>query len=182
MMDEDSRIVLHIELDERSLSILVQSLFSAWMLAFLFEGQVFYSLAESFGFAPTTTVFCGVAANFGGLLLGGSFAKTKKAAKRLFLYSFLFFIAVSMIFFFPPSILWTVGIITASFMAGSCVAAWGFYLRSGTPKNERIKTVADMLILSNVLMILLNTVAIHISPRVGLALSIIPLLARLRWP
>ncbi len=176
MMDEDSRIVLHIELDERSLSILVQSLFSAWMLAFLFEGQVFYSLAESFGFAPTTTVFCGVAANFGGLLLGGSFAKTKKAAKRLFVYSYLFFIAVSMIFFFPPSVLWTVGIITASFMAGSCVAAWGFYLRSGTPKNERIKTVADMLILSNVLMILLNTVAIHISPRVGLALSIIPLL------
>lgn len=53
------------------------------------------------------------------------------------------------------------------------MAAWGFYLRSGTPKNERIKTVADGLIYSNVLMILLNMAAIHISPHVGLGLSML---------
>lgn len=89
---------LHINLDERKLSVLVHSLFSSWMLAFLFEGQIFYSLADAYKIDPAIMVFCGVAAMFAGLLLGGLLIKTKEAAKRLFLYSYLFFIAVSVIF------------------------------------------------------------------------------------
>ncbi|NLB29271.1 MAG: helix-turn-helix transcriptional regulator [Clostridiales bacterium] len=166
-------------IDERRLSVLVHSLFSAWMLSFLFEGQILYSLAGSYKIDPAAMVFCGVAANFAGLLLCGLFIKTKKAAKRLFLCSYLFFIAISIIFFFPLSVFWTVGIIAGSFLAGGCVAAWAFYLKSGTPKNERIKTVADMLILSNVLMILCNMAAIHLSPHAGLALSVLMLLCAL---
>ena len=170
------RSALYLKLDERSLSIVVNSLFASWMLAFLFEGQIFYSLAGAYKIDPVGMVFCGVAATFAGLLLCGLFIKTKKAAKRLFLCSYLFFIAVSVIFFFPPSVFWTAGIISGSFLAGSCVAAWAFYLKSGTPKNERIKTVADMLILSNVLMILCNMAAIHLSPQIGLILAMFMLL------
>ena len=166
----------YINLNERKLSVLVHSLFSAWMLAFLFEGQIFYSLADAYKFNPAGMVFGGVAAIFAGLLLCGLFIKTKKAAKRLFLCSYLFFIAISVVFFFPPSVFWMVGIIAGSFLTGGCVAAWAFYLKSGTPKNERIKTAADMLILSNVLMILCNMAAVHLSPHVALALSMLMLL------
>ena len=166
----------HVNMDERNLSVLVHSLFSSWMLAFLFEGQIFYSLADAYKIDPAVMVFSGVAAMFAGLMLSGLFIKTKKAAKQLFLFSYLFFIAVSAIFFFPPSMFWTVGIITGSFLAGGCVAVWAFYQKSGTPKNERIKTVADMLILSNILMILLNMTAIHLSPQTGLVLAIFMLL------
>ncbi|MBU7006567.1 LuxR C-terminal-related transcriptional regulator [Phosphitispora fastidiosa] len=175
--DRGQRSALYIKkMNERSLSIVFHSLFSSWMLAFLFEGQILYSLTNAFKIDPVGMVFCGVAAIFAGLLLCGLFIKTKRAAKRLFLCSYLFFILVSVAFFFPPSIFWTAGIIAGSFLAGGCVAAWAFYLKSGTPKNERIKTVADLLILSNVLMILLNMTAIHISPHVGLAFSMIMLL------
>jgi hypothetical protein len=146
------------------------------MLAFLFEGQIFYSLTAAYKIDPAFMVFCGIAAIFAGLLLCGLFIKTRKAAKRLFLISYLFFVAVSVIFFLPPSVFWTGGILLSSFLAGGCVAAWALYLKSGTPKNERIKTIADMLILSNVLMILLNMAAIHLSPRLGLALSMLMLL------
>jgi DNA-binding CsgD family transcriptional regulator len=146
------------------------------MLAFLFEGQIFYSLADAHQIDPVGMVFCGVAAIFAGLLLCWLFIRTKKAAKRLFLYSYLFFIVVSVIFFFPPSVFWTAGIIAGSFLSGCCVAAWAFYLISGTPKNERIKTIADMLILSNILMILCNMAAIHLSPQIGLALAMFMLL------
>ena len=170
------RSTLHINLNERNLSIIVHSLFSSWMLAFLFQGQILYSLANANKIDPAVMVFCGVAAIFAGLLLCGMSIKTKRAAKRLFLCSYLFFILVSTVFFFPPSLFWTAGIIAGSFLAGGCVAAWAFYLKGGTPKNERIKTVADMLILSNVLMILLNMAAIHISPHVGLSLSMVMLL------
>ncbi len=170
------RGAIHINLDERKLSVIVHSLFSSWMLAFLFEGQILYSLAGSFDLNPAVMVFCGIAAIFTGLLLCGFLIKTKKVARHLFLCSYPFFAVVSVIFFFPPSIFWTLGMIAGSFLAGGCVAAWGFYLKSSTPKNERIKTAADMLIFSNILMILLNTTAIHLSPRVGLASSMLLLL------
>lgn len=162
-------------MDERKLSIIVHSLFSSWMLSFLFEGRILYSLADAFNLVPGSMVFGGIFTHFVGLLLCGFFIKTKKAARLLFLCSYIFFIVASAVFFFPPSIFWNLGIIISSFLAGGCVAAWSFFLKSGTPKNERIKTVADMLIYSNALMILLNMAAIHLSPRVGLALSMLML-------
>lgn len=58
MADRHPQKILHINLDERKLSVLVHSLFSSWMLAFLFEGQIFYSLADSKKIDPAITVFC----------------------------------------------------------------------------------------------------------------------------
>jgi FtsH-binding integral membrane protein len=97
------------------------------MLSFIFEGEVFYSLIGIFDFDPHVMVFGGIAALFLGLLLSGFFIKTKRGARRTFLYSYLFCIVMSVPFFFPPSVLWNVGIIAGSFMSGSCVAAWGYY-------------------------------------------------------
>lgn len=161
--------------DERGLSIIVHALFSAWMLAFLFEGQILYALIDLYRLASSVMVFGSMAATFSGLLLCGFIIKTRRAARQLFLSSYLFFIVVSAIFFFSPSVLWIAGIIISSFFAGGCVAAWSFYLKSGTPKNERIKTIADMLILSNILMILLNMTAVHLTPHFGLAFSMLML-------
>ncbi len=169
------RGALSLNLNERSLSILVNSLFSAWMLAFLFEGRILYALVDLYALSPRAMVFGGIAAMFSGLLFFGLFIKTKRDAKRLYLSALPLFIFLSLFYFFPPNALWTVGITVGSFLAGGCVAAWGFYLKSGTPRSERIKTVADMLILSNGLMILLNTAAVHLAPRTGLALSLLTL-------
>ena len=163
-------------LNERQLAIIVHSLFSGWMLSFLFEGQILYTLSELHGIIPNVMIFGGIAASFSGLLLSGFFVKSKKRAKRLFLYCYPVFILLSIPFFFEPSILWTLGIVIGSFLAGNCVASWGYYLKSSTPKSERIKTIADMIILSNVLMIIINMATIHISSYLGLALSIIMLL------
>lgn len=162
---------LNINLSERNLSILIHSLFSSWMLAFLFQGLIFQSLAIIYMYDFISMTLWGGTGIFLGLLLSGLFIKTKEAAKRLFLFSYMFFLLASVAFFFPPSIFWTIGIIISSLLSGGCVASWAFYLKSSTPKNKRIKSVADMLILSNIIMILLNMTAIHISPSVGLVLS-----------
>ena len=77
-------------MDERKLSVVVHSLFSSWMLSFLFEGRIFYSLADAYMFDPAGMVFCGVAAVFVGLLLCGLFIKTKRMARRLFLCSCIY--------------------------------------------------------------------------------------------
>ncbi len=47
----------------------------------------------------------------------------------------------------------------------------GIFLKAFTPKNERIKTCADVLIYSNIIMIAVNVVAINLSSIIGLILS-----------
>ncbi len=169
--------ILFIDMNERNISILGHSLFSSWMLSFLFEGQLFQHLAKEYNFVADSIMFASSVAMFLGLLLGGFIIKTKLHAKRLFQYSYSFFIALSLIFFFTPSVMWNIGIISGSFISGCCVAAWGFYFKTISEKNERIKTAADLLIISNILMILLNVATIHISPYIGLSLSIVMLLS-----
>ncbi|HCS10995.1 MAG TPA: helix-turn-helix transcriptional regulator [Clostridiales bacterium] len=164
-----------INLNERNMAVLVHSLFSSWMLSFIFEGQIFQYLAKEYNFPADSLIIGSSAAMFSGLLLGGFFIKTKMHTKLLFLYSYPFFIALSLIFFFPPSVLWNMGIISGSFISGCCVASWGFYFKTVSEKNERIKIAADVLIISNILMIILNAAAINVSPRIGLSLSIIML-------
>ncbi|KUO61448.1 MAG: hypothetical protein APF84_09100 [Gracilibacter sp. BRH_c7a] len=169
-----------VNINNRNLSVAVFALYFSWLLAFPFEGQILYSLADFHQVSPHEFIFGAIAVHFAGLFLCGFFIKEMRTAKRLMLVAIAFSILASAVFFFHPSILWTIAIITSSFLAGGLVAAWGFYFKEYTPKNERIKTAADVLIYSNILMIALNMVAIHLSPHLGLGLSIIVLGAALK--
>jgi DNA-binding CsgD family transcriptional regulator len=160
---------------ERSLSILVFSLFFSWLLAFPFEGQVLYAIINTYEIDAYALTFGSIAAHFIGLSTCGFFIKTMKAAKGLMLLSIVICIIGTAIFFFPPSILWQISLLLIALLSGACVAAWGFYFVKYTPSNERIKTAADVLIYSNILMIIMNVAAILLSPRLGLALSILML-------
>lgn len=164
---------LHV--DNRSLSIIVFATFFAWMLSFPFEGQVLYAIADRYAFDPRALIFEAIAAHLVGLFGCGFFIKTMRAAKNLMLYSIVFCIASSTLFFFAPSAAWQL-LLPASLLAGACVAAWGFFFRSCTPPKERLHTAAEGLIYSNILMIVVNMMAIHLLPEVGLAASILLLI------
>ena len=133
-------------IDNRGLSIIVFSLFFSWLLAFPFQGQVLYAIVGLYNIDVYSMIYGTMAAHFAGLLLCGFLVKTIKAAKQLILFSIVFCMAGSSLFFFTPSILWNISLLTMSFLAGACVAAWGFYFKGFTPSNERIKTAADGLI------------------------------------
>ncbi len=157
------------------MSIIVLSLFSAWLLAFPFEGRVLYALLNYHHISAQQFVLGSMAAHCAGLILCGFFVKKMRTAKRLMLFTIVFCIAASSVFFFPPSFLWKAALFLSSFLAGSCIAAWGFYLKDATPKNERIKTIADMLISCYILTTLLGMAAAYISPYEGLGLSMVML-------
>lgn len=163
------------DLDERRISIVVFSLFFSWLLAVPFEGQVLYALAQLYNIDPHTMIFGSIIAHFAGLILCGLLIKTMSAAKWLIQFSIVFCIICCSVFFFAPSALWTIALISSSFLTGTSVAAWGFFFRSSTLSAERIQTAADVLIYSNILMILLNMIAIYLSPYAGLVLSILML-------
>jgi len=147
------------------------------MLAVSFEGQVLYAILDYYEASAGPFVLRAVAAHFVGLIACGIFVRNMRTAKVLILFSIAFCAIATGIFFLHPSFLWTIVLLLASFLVGCCVAAWGFYFKGCTPKTERIKTMADGLIFSNLLMILLNMAAIHISPQTGLGFSLVGLIA-----
>ncbi len=169
MISTERKYTIH----ERRLTIIVFSLFFSWLLAFPFEGRILYGLADKHNISVQSFVFGTIAAHFIGLLACSYFVRNMKTAKNLMLFSIAFCIITSFIFYFPPSFLWKGSIYIASFLVGSCVAAWGYCLKHSTPKNERIKTIADGLIYSNILMIILNSTSTYLSPYIGLGLSML---------
>jgi len=160
-------------MNERRLSIIVFTLFSSWMLAFPFEGQILYAIASKFNLDSYRMVFGAVAAMAAGLLFWGFVIKTKKAARFLMLCSTILCLISSAIFFKPSFHLWPAALIAGSFLISASVAGWGYYFKSSTPKNERIKTAAAVMIYTNILMTLLNMTAIYLSPYLGLGLAML---------
>jgi len=164
---------------DRRLSVAVFVLFFSWLLAFPFEGRILYALADSHGLSAHRFVFGAMVFHCAGLLLCGYFVVTPRKAKKLMLFSIAFAIAASCAFFFPPSFLWTAALFSSSFLAGGCVAAWGLFCINCAPKSDRFKIIADALIGSNLLMIVLNMAAVYLSPQAGLGLSALFLTAAL---
>lgn len=161
-----------LQIDSRSLSIIVFATFSAWLLAFPFQGQVLYSLASKYAFDPQTLVFGAIAAHFAGLFGASFLVKTMRAAKQVMLYTIVFCVASSSCFFFAPSAAWFL-LWPASLLAGVSVAAWGFYFAACTEPGDRLQTAAEVLIYSNVMMIAVNMMAVYLLPEVGLVTAIV---------
>ncbi|MGI6404331.1 MAG: hypothetical protein ACOX0K_09055 [Oscillospiraceae bacterium] len=160
-------------LNARRLSIAAFSFSFAYLLSFLFEGQVLYSLLEMHGINASAYILAAMIAHFAGLFTCGLFVRSQAAAKSMMLGGMGLCLAATVPFFFPLPALWMGGLIISGYFSGCAVAAWGFFLRAFTPKNERIKSCADVLIYSNLLMIAVNVVAMNRSPFIGLGLSML---------
>jgi len=161
----------------RRLSITVFALFFSWLLAFPFEGQILYSLANYHGISVAPLVFGAMIAHLFGLLAAGFVVMNLQGAKRLMIFAIAFSMVASGVFLFAPSFLWFAALLSSAFLMGCSVAAWGFYFKHGTPKEQRIKTIADALIAANILMILLNLSALYVAPHFGLGMAMLVLLA-----
>ena len=160
-------------LNPRRLSIAGFSFLFAYILSFQFEGQVLYSLLVLYGADFQRYILAAIIAHFIGLFTCGLFAGSHLTAKSIMLGSMGLCLVATAPFFFAPSIFWVGGLIIGGYASGCAVAAWGYFLRAFTPNNRRIKSCADVLIYSNILMIAVNVVAINLSPLTGLGLSMI---------
>lgn len=160
-------------LNARRLSVAGFSFLFAYILSFQFEGQVLYSLLDLRGTDADRYILAAMIAHFAGLFTCGLFVKSQAAAKSMMFGGMGLCLASTVPFFFHLSALWMGGLIVSGYFSGSAVAAWGFFLRAFTPKNERIKSCADVLIYSNLLMIAVNVVAMNRSTFIGLGFSVL---------
>ena len=157
----------------RRLSVAGFSFLFAYILSFQFEGQVLYSLLDLRGADADRYILAAIIAHFMGLLTCGLFVRSRAAAKSIMLGGMGVCLVATVPFFFAPTSLWLSGLIVSGYFSGCAVAAWGFFLRAFTPKNERIKSCADVLIYSNLLMIAVNVVTMNRSTFIGLGLSVL---------
>ena len=160
----------------RVLSVAAFSFLFAYLLSFVFEGQVLYRTIDAFGAQSNTYIIAAIVAHFAGLLSCGLFIKTPSRAKSAMIIGMAICLIATAPFLFAPSPLWFLGLVAAGYASGCAVAAWGFFLKRFTPKDERIKSCADVLIFSNIIMIAINIIAINLSHIVGLLLSMLCLI------
>lgn len=161
--------------NKRLISVAVCSFLFAYLLTFVFEGKVLYSLLDYFEANNSTYVIAAIMAHFIGLVTCGFAVKSQKMAKSSLRLGILVCLIATIPFFFTPSALWLVSLIVTGFSSGWAFASWSWFLKSCTPKDCRIKSCADVLIVSNVIMIGINVVAVNCSAFVGLALSMLSL-------
>ncbi len=157
----------------RILSITGFSLLFAYLLSFLFEGQVLYSMLYYHDVHDSAYILAAIVAHFAGLFSCGYLVKSPIAAKYAMLSSMGVCLIATVPFFFTPSTLWKMGLVVSGYTGGCAVASWGYFLKAFTPKNQRIKSCADVLIYSNIIMIAVNVVAINFSSFIGLTLSML---------
>ena len=155
------------------------SLFSAWLLSFLFGGQVLYALAKNTEASGTLLNLVVVLCHFIGLFSSGFFIKKQPAARMAMIIFTAACVLGSLVFFLPFSVLWYVAIAAMAFFAGLFVASWGFYFKIYTHPEQRFKTAADVLVLSNIMMIFINVLAVNVSGFIGLGMAIVFLLVSL---
>lgn len=154
--------------NERLQSILAFSFLSAYILSFLFEGQMLYGLLGLHGVAASGYVFQAIVAHFFGLLTCGLFVKSTTKARLAMFSGIGISLATTIPFFFDPSLLWSIGLVLGGFASGAALAAWGYFLKALTPKKERLRTCADVLICSNIMMVVINFLSTQVSPLLGL--------------
>ena len=162
--------------NHRVMSVAAFSFLFAYLLSFVFEGQVLYSTIDAFGTQTNTFILAAIVAHFVGLFSCGFFIKTPNKAKSTMVIGMVICLIATVPFFFAPSTLWLVGLVVAGYAGGCAVAAWGFFLKKFTPKDERIKSCADVLIFSNIIMIAINVIAVNLSHVIGLLLSMLCLI------
>ena len=160
-------------INSRRLSIAGFSFLFAYILSFQFEGQVLYSLLNMYGVNTDRYILAGIISHFIGLFTCGMIVRSQVTAKNMILGGMSLCLATTIPFFFPFPVLWMGGLIVSGYASGITVAAWGYFLKAYTLKNERIKSCADVLIYSNLLMIAVNVVAMNRSPFIGLSLAML---------
>jgi DNA-binding CsgD family transcriptional regulator len=168
--------VIRFHMNNRTVSVAAFSFLFAYLLTFVFEGQVLYSAVNACGMQPHALILLAIVAHFAGLLSGGCFVKSHRHAKRFMMIYLTVCLLSAVPFFFAHFAFWFAGLAAAGYAGGCAVAAWGVFLKKYTPKDERIKTCADVLIFSNIIMIVINVIAVNVSHVLGLLLSLLCLI------
>ncbi len=163
--------------NKRIISVASFSLLFAYLLSFVFEGRVLYEILNARGISSHEFIFVAILSHFIGLVSCGFVIHPFLGAKKTMLAGMAgcFFGTLAFFSNLPMPAL-ECALALCAYSSGCAVAAWGYYLKTCTPRNEKLKTCADVLIYSNIIMTFISFVTILTFPLAGLFLSLLTLL------
>jgi hypothetical protein len=107
----------------RILSITGFSLLFAYLLSFLFEGQVLYSMLAYYDAYDSAYIPVAIVTHFAGLFSCGYLVKSPIASKYTMISSMGVCLIATLPFFFAPSALWAAGLAVSGYAGGCPVAS-----------------------------------------------------------
>lgn len=152
------------------------SLIFANILAFLFEGRVLYNILDSWQLNGPFYIMLTMAAHFLGLLFSAYFIRGKKASQRVLAASVIFCFLLTLPFLLSLSLLGKFGLVLSGFFSGTLISTLGYFLKAYIRKEDRYKTIADILIFSNLAMTLIYLLDTYLSASLALMVSLFSLL------
>ncbi len=161
--------------NNRRMLIIIISLLGAWIISFPYEGQLLYTLAKNYGIESSGLLDISLAMQVVGLISGGIFIKTLKAARKIIICAIPVCILCTVTFFFPSYEVWLVTLTLCSALAGICIAAFGYFIKNFVTPDNRFRTAAELLINMNILKMLINNISLYVSIQTGFAFTILML-------
>lgn len=143
------------------------SIVFGWIMSLPYEGPVMYALAGEKGidgvFLNTLTVFF----HFAGLFTGRFMGKSAEGAKRNILICSIIAFILSLFIPFVEINLWFFIIPMVSLLTGMVIAINGTMIKGYFDPEERSKTVADILIYGNIVLIAAHIFANNTTPMIS---------------
>lgn len=158
--------------NNRRASIIIISLLGAWIVCFPYEGQALYTLAKNYGIESSGLSNISLVMQVVGLIMGGIFLKTIKAARKTIIYAIPICILCTITFFFPSYALWMVTLTICSIIAGICIASFGYFFKNFIVPDG-FRTAAEIIIYINIFKMLINNISLYISIQTGFGFTII---------
>lgn len=155
--------------------VIVFALFAGWLLSFPFHGRVFYSLLGSETLDVNQLVLFVLLSHLLGLIFAGFLVKDIRRAGFVIRGTLFLCGLLTLLCLIPEGALFFVILPLVGFFAGICLASFGYFFHIVAPSGDRFRTAADLLIASNILMILINGATIILSPVQALILATLPL-------
>ncbi|GAB6106638.1 LuxR C-terminal-related transcriptional regulator [Fusibacter bizertensis] len=150
--------------------------FMGWVMSFPYNGPLLYAAADYMQFDGGVSNLISVGFLVIGILISALVIKNWAIAKQVMIMSTVFSIIGASVFMMLPSNFAFIALMFLALISGFFISAWGFFYFYNTPKDERGKAIADLLIIGNIILIIIGALSGLISPWVGMFFCILALL------
>lgn len=154
--------------NQQQLAVIYFSLFSGWLLSFLFEGPVFYALSAERQIESAVLNQAAIFAHFAGLVTAGFYVTSLARARVVLIAVPALGLAGTMVLLMLPGQMWLPVMAMMAYFAGWAISAWGYLGRCFFNGLDRLWSLADILIYSNILLLVAHVLANNATALVGL--------------
>lgn len=159
------------------MSIILISLLGAWIVSLPYEGQLLYIIAKNYSMESETILDISLAMQVFGLILGGVIVRKIETAKKVLIIALPVSILCSVTFLFPSYMVWTITLTVCAAIAGICITSTGYFIKNSILPENRFRTVAEILIIINVIKLIISVMTLYASTQAGVAFTVLVLAA-----